>query len=173
MRYPIKKICGLLLLMTVMPGNAGFLFNLEIVRAEVTASIDPATADRISMDLSNSLMSPFCPGMTISGCPSPNARELRDRIRSMALAGNSSRQIETQLISEFGAVLMSAPAPKGFGLTAWTLPFVFLLLGVAVIVAVLRNSMLKAPPGKTAHEPQAEPAEKLTELDDEVRRRLL
>ena len=36
----------------------------------------------ILQELSNELMSPYCPGRTIAACPSPNARKLEDRAGS-------------------------------------------------------------------------------------------
>lgn len=59
-------------------------------------------AEQLTRDLSNDLMSPYCPGRTISSCPSEQARKLEDYIMEQAEAGKSREEIETILVGRFG-----------------------------------------------------------------------
>jgi cytochrome c-type biogenesis protein CcmH/NrfF len=59
-------------------------------------------AEQVTRDLANDLMSPYCPGRTISSCPSEQARKLEDYIMAEAEGGRSKEEIETLLIDRFG-----------------------------------------------------------------------
>ena len=59
-------------------------------------------AEQLTRDLSNDLMSPYCPGRTISSCPSEQARKLEDYIMEQAESGKSRDEIETMLVDRFG-----------------------------------------------------------------------
>ncbi len=71
-----------------------------------------ADAERLLSQLSNELMSPFCPGRTIASCPSDQARKLEDRILADAKAGKSRAEIEQALVERYGAEIIGyAPQP--------------------------------------------------------------
>jgi cytochrome c-type biogenesis protein CcmH/NrfF len=68
--------------------------------------------EQILTDLSNDLMSPYCPGRTIASCPSEQARKLEDRILAEAKAGKSRDEIEQELVQQFGTEIVGyAPQP--------------------------------------------------------------
>lgn len=73
---------------------------------------DPAKADQVLSELSNELMSPYCPGRTIAACPSEQARKLEDQILAQARAGKSREEIEQSLVETFGPKIVGyAPQP--------------------------------------------------------------
>jgi cytochrome c-type biogenesis protein CcmH/NrfF len=49
---------------------------------------DPGQVSQITMEISNQIYSPFCPGKTLVMCPSPGAAEVRQRIQNMAREHN-------------------------------------------------------------------------------------
>jgi cytochrome c-type biogenesis protein CcmH/NrfF len=68
--------------------------------------------ERVLSELSNELMSPYCPGRTIASCPSEQARKLEDQILAQAQAGRSREQIEESLVERFGPQIVGyAPQP--------------------------------------------------------------
>ncbi len=68
--------------------------------------------ERVLSDLSNELMSPYCPGRTIASCPSDPARKLEDHILAEAQAGKSREEIEQSLVQRFGPQIIGyAPQP--------------------------------------------------------------
>lgn len=74
-------------------------------------------AEQIAQSLSHELMSPYCPGRTISSCPSPNARKLEAFILEEATKGKSKAQIEQELVQSFGREKLgsvTSPAVLGF-----------------------------------------------------------
>ena len=56
----------------------------------------------ISMQLSDEIYSPFCPGKTLSMCPSPNAAEVRRDIQRMAREGMTKDEIKQEVLNVYG-----------------------------------------------------------------------
>jgi len=112
--------------------------------------------------MAHDLMSPFCPGRTLSACPSPQADQLRQWILFQAAAGQSQEQIEEILYERFGDVLLSAPkAEGGWGVSAYAIPIVGFLLGGAfvafMIMRLARGRSLQQPPAPVAAARQPTP----------------
>ncbi len=59
-------------------------------------------AEQLAQDLARELPSPYCPGRTISSCPSEAARELEDDILTLAMQGKDRTEIEAILVQRFG-----------------------------------------------------------------------
>lgn len=81
--------------------------------------------DRQAEALSRSIMSPFCPGRTISACPSPLALEWRNEIRAWVGEGVPADEIRRRLAARFPRHnLLGVPKNR----LGWGLP-----IGLAVI----------------------------------------
>lgn len=72
----------------------------------------PGSPELVLQELSNELMSPYCPGRTIASCPSPNARKLEDHILAEAKSGKTREEIEAQLVGRFGDEIIGYAAPS-------------------------------------------------------------
>jgi cytochrome c-type biogenesis protein CcmH/NrfF len=97
-----------------------------IVAAAVSASaqVAPEQAQKVAHQAIGRLRSPFCPGLMLEVCPSPNAEALRDSIRTAAAQGHSSRQIVEGVLARYGEEWRAVPKRSGAGLLAWLiLPF--------------------------------------------------
>jgi len=87
----------------------------------------------------NEVMSPFCPGRTLSACTSGQADTLRMWILVQEAAGRSQEDVNAELIEKYGDVVLSAPRPAGFGVTAYAFPAIFFLGGGLVVAVFLRR----------------------------------
>ncbi len=90
-------------------------------------------------ELHNELMSPFCPGVTLAECTSPQAASLRMWIAVQAAAGRTRSDVEEELLERYGNVLRSAPLPTGLGFAAYAFPVIAFLAGGGVGVVFLRR----------------------------------
>jgi cytochrome c-type biogenesis protein CcmH len=100
----------------------------------------PAPAERgWSLDMSNDLMSPYCPGRTLNDCPSPQAAELRAWIEEQERQGRSRSEVEAQIERLYGDVVLSAPRAQGWGLAAYLVPVGLILVGGIVVAIVLSH----------------------------------
>ena len=92
-------------------------------------------------DLFNDVMSPYCPGRSLNDCPSSQAAELRAWISLQEDGGRSRAQVEADLYEIYGELILSAPKPEGWGLTAYVVPVVaFLVAGVVLVVFLRRHA---------------------------------
>lgn len=81
-----------------------------------------AAPEDVANRLSNEIMSPFCPGVTLHDCPSPEADDLREQIRAWSAEGWSEDQIMTELTAEYGPGISAVPADDVGGVAPWLLP---------------------------------------------------
>ena len=127
--------------------------------------------EEITNEISSQVMSPYCPGRTLSSCPSPQARELRAKIFTWLSTGMSPEEVEQQLVSLYGSEVRGAPEADGVGLWAWIMPAVFVLILAGAIVLVLRR--LRKNPDAASKEEGSVDAEYVEQVEEELKQRLV
>lgn len=86
-------------------------------------------------------MSPYCPGLTLEVCPSPQADSLRKVIIARVQRGDTRAMIEADLERDFGAEIRSMPKTEGFGLVGWAVPGLVVLVGAFFVTRWLRGQV--------------------------------
>jgi cytochrome c-type biogenesis protein CcmH len=119
----------------LLAGAAAFLPQGE---GEVAPRF-PAEIETAAARIFAETMSPFCPGLTIANCPSPNAKVLRETIREQLAAGMTPDSVEALFYAEYGEEYRGTPPASGFGLLAWLVPGVGLLAGAVALTWWLRR----------------------------------
>lgn len=94
------------------------------------------------------IMSPYCPGQTLSNCGSSQADILRDQIRQRIAAGESAESIVQSLVDEFGDDVRAEPPKSGFASLVWLGPIVLLIGGAVVVVFYVRRNTTKRQDGE-------------------------
>jgi cytochrome c-type biogenesis protein CcmH/NrfF len=98
-----------------------------------------AQAEGWGYDLGGELMSPFCPGRTLSSCPSPQAAELVQWIVTQEAAGTTREEVLEMLIERYGEEILGAPPAEGITLWAYILPVAgFMSFGVVAFLVLRR-----------------------------------
>ncbi len=64
---------------------------------------------------------------------------VRQEIREGLVAGLAPQVIIDQLVAQYGEIILAQPKAEGFGVWAWTMPFVVVLAGLAAIPFVIRR----------------------------------
>jgi cytochrome c-type biogenesis protein CcmH len=112
-------------------------------------------------ELEHEVMCPTC-HTTLDVSDAPVADRIRAFIRVRIAAGDTKSEIKQRLVAQFGEAVLAAPPRRGFGLLAWVLPFVAILLGALAVGAVVVFS--RGHHGSSGDEPPP--------LDRELERRL-
>ncbi|MBX7136452.1 MAG: cytochrome c-type biogenesis protein CcmH [Oligoflexia bacterium] len=113
---------------------------LVVSTTQLVFAQSDAASDQTAHQIYSTVMSPFCPGRLLNDCPSPDAAELKHRIREQLASGESSDQIIKALVTKYGDKLRAAPGFSGFGAAAYLVPAIFVLFGIGAIVFWLRRA---------------------------------
>jgi cytochrome c-type biogenesis protein CcmH/NrfF len=136
--------------------SAAFILGASTAAAAGDAA---AETEGWAYRLSHELMSPFCPGRTLSACSSPQAETLRTWVIVQEASGRSREDVEAELYERYGDVLRPAPRAEGFGLAAYVFPIVAFFVGGIVVAVFLRRqtrAVEKIEPASLALDPELE-----------------
>ena len=148
-------------MLKLLPLVAGAFASL-VATQTATAQTDEAV-NREAREIFETVLSPYCPGRTISNCPSPQAEDLRASIKEQLASGASSDEVKEELYAVFGDELRTIPRARGFGLLAWIVPGLGFLGGAWAITIWMRRTK-----GEQTRAPEPAPIE----LDPEAESRL-
>src|SRR6202140_3980849 len=70
------------------------------------------------------------------GCPASDG--MRNELMASLSRGDSDSLVEQGFVQKYGPTVLAAPTGKGFDRAAYIIPFVALILGFGLIVAVVR-----------------------------------
>ena len=68
---------------------------------------------------------------------SPQSYAERDYIKTLIAQGETKKQIEQALVSQYGPAVLGKPPAHGFNLTVYILPPAILALGIAILAVTL------------------------------------
>lgn len=130
--------------------------------AAVAAACEKTTVG----DVEDEVMCPVCGTPLNLATNAPQARRERAYIQDLVERCKSKDEIKAALVSEFGDRVLALPDSKGFGLTAYLVPALGLLLGIAgVTLAAMRWRHAPRPPEADAGPPPDPPDAARLEAD--------
>jgi cytochrome c-type biogenesis protein CcmH/NrfF len=93
-------------------------------------------AEQRAINLTRSVMSPFCPGRTLDGCPSPKAGEWRADIRKWVDEGVSNEEIRRRLYARAPEADLTGGPNTGVGM--W-FPVTAAAAALGLLILILRR----------------------------------
>lgn len=126
--------------------------------------------EELTQEISETSMSPFCPGRTISSCPSGKARDLRAQIKKWFAQGYSKTAVQNQLLNMYGQEVTGTPSTKGFGRMAWIAPIIFVLLSMFAVARILKKLSVKGK-DKAMHSAELD-KDMLDKIEQELKKRI-
>jgi cytochrome c-type biogenesis protein CcmH len=140
---------------------------LILVAALLAAPVARASEQHPTQaELEGEVMCPVC-GTTLDQSSSPAAEQIKRVIARRIAAGDTKSEIKDRLVANYGQSILAAPPHHGFGLLAWWLPIVGIIVAAALVGAgAWRWSRAREPA------PQPAPLDAALErrLDEELRR---
>ena len=95
---------------------------------------EPSVAERADA-LAAELRCPDCQGLSVADSPTSSAREIRRQIDELLAGGATDDDVRAHFVARYGEWIRLAPSATEL----WALPFVVLVIGVAVLVTWLRS----------------------------------
>ena len=80
-----------------------------------------------------------CQNQNLADSDAPLARDLREEIYDMMVAGQDNEQIKTFLVDRYGDFVLYRPAMDGNTLALWLLPVVLLGVGAIALFFTVRS----------------------------------
>jgi len=143
-----------------------------LLLAFVLALLVPSTAaaQRPSLpDIENEVMCVSCE-IPLNIAESVQADKQRDLIRGLIAKGASKEQIKAALVTEYGEDVLALPEGKGFGITAYAVPFALVALLAGGLVVLLPRWRRRSPAGIGDDAAPALSDAESNRLDDELER---
>lgn len=109
----------------------------QIEQLDMSARTGPVVPHPEAQEAIGRLKSPFCPGLMLEVCPSPQAGALRDTLQLMAEQGADADSLVAWMLARHGEEYRAVPQTEGGGLLAWVVPPLALVLGGGLVVLVL------------------------------------
>ena len=135
----------------------------------VTASADATKASQ--QEVAEALTCQCGCGLTVANCNHPNCEfsvPVREKIDAMLAHGMGRTEIIAYFRTQYGEKILSAPTTQGFNILAWTMPFMALAAGFALIMFTV-GRWHKGPPAPASSET---PPPDQAAFDPDLRRRL-
>lgn len=106
-----------------------------------TASAQTPTPNQIN-EVARELWCPLCNGVRLDNCDLQACVQMREVIAQKLEAGESTGEIKTYFVQQYGDVVLGQPSTEGFNLIAWIFPILAAVVGlgwVAYLVMTWRK----------------------------------
>jgi cytochrome c-type biogenesis protein CcmH len=101
--------------------------------------------EKRTVALAHELRCLVCQNQTLADSNAPLAVDLRNQIREQLAAGRSEREVREFMVARYGDFVLYKPPFKATTLLLWGGPFLFLLLGVFLLLKRVRRRPEAAP----------------------------
>jgi len=157
-----RHLSGIVLLSVVL----GFILN---VFGEQPQN-DPK--DALFKEVTSSLTCSCGCGLLVSACEPADcatSAEIRGKVHGLIDQGDSKAQIMQAMVVSYGEQILAAPPKEGFNLTAYVLPFVFLIIGGYVLLLIITRWLPPFRGANNATVPPETSAGNANESSDDIR----
>ena len=135
------------------------LLLLGMVFMSFSWAQDPNLEKRVS-SLSQELRCLVCQNQTLADSNAPLAVDLRNQVREQLAAGKSEQDVLDFMVARYGDFVLYRPPLKASTVLLWVGPFLFLVLGMGLLI---RRVSKRAVPGPQLSEADRQRAANLLE----------
>jgi cytochrome c-type biogenesis protein CcmH len=117
------------------------LFTSLTVAKEATPMAADPEMEKTVNEISAELRCLVCQNQTIADSSAGLAVDLKNQVREMVKAGQSQEEIVDYMVKRYGDFVLYRPPVKATTVLLWAGPFIFLLVGLTILVINLRKRM--------------------------------
>jgi cytochrome c-type biogenesis protein CcmH len=119
--------------------------------------------------LSEELRCLVCQNQNLADSNADLARDLRRQVYEMIQQGKSNKEITDYMVARYGDFVLYRPPVKSSTALLWVGPFIFLVLGLVVLIVMIRRKAASAPAESALSEEEAERLDAMLEQPEEKR----
>ena len=123
-------------------------------RPVATAPADSAL-DAATRSLASQLRCPVCQGLSLQDSPSELAQQMREVVKQQLQDGKSPDEVKDYFVARYGQWILMTPPATGFNWLVYSLPFIVLVVGGAMLVILVRRWTRPTHDGSIQAEPNA------------------
>jgi|SRR5579863_2245549 cytochrome c-type biogenesis protein CcmH len=117
-------------------GRVSFVLALAVLAVALVvgsgvASSAPPTAAQRAAALDAQIRCPSCEDISVAQSSAASAIAVRHEVARLASAGATDKEIEQQLVAQYGPSILLAPPDSGLSSLVWLLPLVAGIVAVA------------------------------------------
>ncbi len=117
-----------------------FLFNTAFVSAEIAGfPFESAAQEDRFRSLASELRCLVCQNQSLQDSNAGLAQDLRSELYKQVIKGNSEEQIVSFMTNRYGDFILYKPRVNKKTALLWTLPFIFLIVGIISLFRIGRN----------------------------------
>jgi len=135
--FTLKKIFILILTITIVT-----IFSKNSISVEPDEILKNQQQELRARNISKNIRCMVCQNQSIDDSDAVLAKDLRILIRNKILEGENDKEIYKFLTDRYGDFILLKPPLKFNTFALWFLPFIFLIIGIIVIV--IYNKKTKA-----------------------------
>jgi cytochrome c-type biogenesis protein CcmH/NrfF/cytochrome c-type biogenesis protein CcmH/NrfG len=110
----------------------GRLFVIYLLLVNPLPAATAPDIDEQTQNIAKELRCVVCQNLSVADSPSEMAQQMRGVVREQLQAGKTPQEIKDFFVSKYGDWVLLAPKTQGFSLLVWLLPFVVLVVGIAL-----------------------------------------
>jgi len=119
------------------------IITLCFLAARVVFAADTPDLEDQTRAVATELRCVVCQNLSIADSPSEMAQQMRAIVRDQLQAGKSPQEIKDYFVSKYGEWVLLKPGTQGISLLVWVVPFVALLIGLALGIFFIRRWVAK------------------------------
>ena len=127
----------------VIPANAGIqarlIFALSLLLVHPLHAAEAPDLEDRTRAIATELRCVVCQNLSVADSPSEMAQQMRAIVGEQLQAGKTPQEIKDFFVSKYGEWVLLKPTTKGFSLLVWVVPFVGLLVGLAIGIFFIRR----------------------------------
>ncbi len=112
--------------------------SLAVAKEAAPLADDPEIEKRL-IAISEELRCLVCQNESLAGSRADLAQDLRREVRKLLKEGKTDAEVREFMVSRYGDFVLYRPPMKPTTWLLWAGPFVFVIAGVAVLIAYLRR----------------------------------
>ena len=108
------------------------IIALCFLAARVVFAADAPDLEDQTRAIATELRCVVCQNLSVADSPSDMAQQMRAIVREQVQTGKTPQEIKDFFVSKYGEWVLLKPATRGFSLLVWVVPFVALIIGLAL-----------------------------------------